>query len=318
MLFNKVSGGAEKVTIDGKPAREKLDLVKTVQFLYNQQNKFPILEYLESSWTNSLRLSNNENIFFANKPWGNSDVYKGSIKKTWTLLGKISHFGGSNTTNCNHYYYLDKNDCIYYIKSGERRLVKRNLIDFTETIISPSMSSDGSSATMCIPFNDYVFVMYGKKYMYKIKDNIITDITLKVVNSGFPFYQLPVGVFEKDGYLYLVGDAHIYKTKDLASWIAKTAKNGYYNMSDSVLFTIKNNTYITKKESISDNETNLKVCKFENDDYIDVGLIKSDLNNSFKYGIKFLYTEDDKKIYVTTPERKTILLNDEIYREREV
>ena len=56
MLFNKVSGGAEKVTIDGKPAREKLDLVKTVQFLYNQQDKFPILEYLESSWTNSLRL----------------------------------------------------------------------------------------------------------------------------------------------------------------------------------------------------------------------------------------------------------------------
>ena len=240
MLFNKVSGGAEKVTIDGKPAREKLDLIKTLQFLYNQQNKFPKPNYNDSMDTNYLKLSTNESVFFVNGIFGNANVYRGGIKKGWTLLGSIYHMGGSNSDNKNNYYYLDKNDCIYYIENST--LLKRNLIDFTETIVSPTISVVGSKATMCIPFNDYVFVMSGKDYMYKIKNNIVTDITLKVVNSGFPFYSLPVGVIKKDGYLYLVKDTDIFKTKDLETWNATVSKNWYYNMNGSVLFTVKDNT----------------------------------------------------------------------------
>lgn len=316
MIFNKVSGGAEKVTIDGKPAREKLDLIKTLQFLYNQQNKFPKPNYNDSMDTNYLKLSTNESVFFVNGIFGNANVYRGGIKKGWTLLGNINHMGGSNSDNKNNYYYLDKNDCIYYIENG--KLLKRNLIDFTETIVSPAMSVDESKATMCIPFNDYVFVMSGKDYMYKIKNNIVTNMTSKVLNSGFPFYSLPVGVIKKDGYLYLVKENDIFKTKDLETWNAIVSKNGYYNMGGSVLFTVKDNTYLAAKNKVSDDETNFKVYKFENDDYTEVGLIKADLNNSFKYGLLFLYPEDDRKFYAWTGDRKAILLNDEIYKEREV
>ena len=317
MLFNKVSGGAEKVTIDGKPAREKLDLIKTLQFLYFQENKFPKLNTHSSAKTNYLKLSTNENIFFENKTYGNATVYRGDIKKGWTLLGEISHLGGSGGSETNNYYYLDENDCIYYIGKDNHSLRKRNLIDFTETIISPSMNVVGNEATMCIPFNDYVFVMSGREYMYKIKNNLVTNITLKVVNSGFPFYSLPVGVIKKDGYLYLVKDANIYKTKDLETWKVAIAKNGYYDMGNSALFTVKGDAYITAKDTASKYK-NLKVCKFENDDYTDVGLIKSELDNYFANGINFLYTEDDKKFYMILLDGKAILINDEIYREREV
>ena len=313
MLFNKVSGGAEKVKIDGKPATEKLDLVKQTHRYHLLQNTFPKINF-EETWTWTLNLSNRENIFFSNKEYGYTDVYKGSIKKGWTLLGYLDHMGGSDW---NHYYHADKNNCIYYIGSDVNSLRKRNLIDFTETIISPYMSTS-SETTMCIPFKNSVFVMSGTKYMYKIKNNLLTDITAKVLNSGFPFYQLPVGVFEKDGYLYLVKDAHIFKTKDLENWEVATAKNGNYDFSDSVLFTLKGETYLMAENWISDDVTNIKVYKFENDNYKDVGIIKADSGNSFKYGLTFLYIEDEEKLYVRTKNKQIILLNDVVYKEREV
>ena len=77
MLFNKVSGGSEKVTIDGKPVRDKTNL-KEVDSIIESRATFPYY----------VMLTRKENLFIVGDPY--RGIYKGNPYTEWTEILKIN------------------------------------------------------------------------------------------------------------------------------------------------------------------------------------------------------------------------------------
>lgn len=174
MLFNKVSGGAEKVTIDGKPAREKINLYEIDA------------ERIHKPLTNGNFnvLTKHNNIYYVKYGTYGGSIFKGNPQIGWTeIINQMDIKGISIVTYIeikdDGSLYLITKDYnytiwIYQFKEGEL-----TLLDTIDTVYSENFRN-------AFKLHDELYIVAvnssSNPVVYKRNDKTMTDITSNITN----------------------------------------------------------------------------------------------------------------------------------------
>lgn len=317
MLFNKVSGGAEKVTIDGKPAREKLNLRKINSVVWGKEALFPSQLKGHGGTIQTFEIDNKDYLLFD----GSRYVFKGNIQKGWTeIASRVSSERSTQGT-------FIKNNELYYV--NDRRMLEKlniNTRERTETNISIPVENQ---VNYMIDLNDKIVAsvnVNASTFMYDINTLESTDLTEKFkYRTSNAERRLPIyAVFKKNDVYYLMSRTQVYddiyfvlKTTDF-NIIEQIQSNHSFRGNNGYFFEIDNEFYLATYDYNHYNRLYFSKFNINNYKFDSVGVLH-DPENRFEYGPSYFYkdkTHSKEEYYLITNRcNKAVLLNDEYYRE---
>ena len=191
MLFNKVSGGSEKVTIDGKPVRDKTNL-KEVDSIIESRATFPYY----------VMLTRKENLFIVGDPY--RGIYKGNPYTEWTEILKINLSSNMKA----EYIKINDDDTIDLFCSYENELYIYKFKNGEITLVEKKKMAIGSVFEL-----NKILYINSNNNIYTYKNGELTDITKNIIVTGnydyYPYYTASdldknYIMSEKDGKLKLI------------------------------------------------------------------------------------------------------------------
>ena len=312
MLFDKVSGGAERAFIDGQPVRDKINLKSFIEREWDKESLFPDLKNLYEA--NIFELNNREYLIFD----GYASLYRGNIKDGWTELNLKQRCTKTKKT-------FIKNNEFYYISEDSLKIVKYNIDTNEETVINIEPFHYNTKVAECLAYIDEnrVFVIVeingsSSYYIVDIKNLFVTDITYPTF-KGDDYPKLSFSDFFKiDNINYISASdrgKYIFKTTDFNNF-EKITTNEYKGPYDASI-EYNGEYYILEfyNKEIFFNKFNKIEGRFE-----DTGKsLRDDVGNRFDNGPSFLYidkTSKEEKYYLCIRNtKKIVLLNSKIYKE---